>query len=223
MGKSTLYNYNFIKHIKRARRKHIMKLPTIYCAAVLLIAAVSCFVASYCLFESYSWLSELMLSLGGGFTTGLLLFAFSNLRANRAARIKAEYDVLSRINGTANEIIDFQSCYSYESLLHLEPSLRRSPIDDRVIILELLDKLQDEMRELPTSLFSTFKFEQYDPLDRDILNQHRDALISEEIDPAEIKRQIIALAKDMIKAADMIHEPMRQREDQLRFLSNSVI
>lgn len=83
---------------KRKRIRLFLSMPTGWVSIILLVIAVGKLVASYFLQAAgWPWLSRVFVSCASGLITGFVLFALTNLRANKSIEIKSEYERMKAV------------------------------------------------------------------------------------------------------------------------------
>nr|QGT51140.1 hypothetical protein Firmicute1046_2160 [uncultured Firmicutes bacterium] len=171
-------------------------------------------VISYFLKEK-AWLSGALVSISCGGITGLTLYFLSNIRNNKIAKIRKEYDSLYTMNDILNKIIGFGH---YHKLYRKMWGEKRNIIEDAYKVLCLIDELDEAKKDMPYSLYTALGFRDNDPLDYDNIRSLKTGYESAIDDENKMKIWLKEVVEYLIPFADKIHDPLNERKDQIMFL-----
>lgn len=214
--KDTDINSIIIKYRRKEKQKNVFYLTNLWAFILLLVLAVAFFFASF-YYRECEWFNGFSLSLGGGLTTGLVLYLLSNLRANKYARIKKEYDSLKAIHDTMIAIIAITRAGFLSKMFKID-------FDEiSYQVLEQLENLEKECLNIPSSLFPIMTEDKQDLLNLEVIRNHKVEFYNALKSKNDMEACICRLNDDAVQAGTRIHDLFIQRGDQLDFFAHSII
>ena len=165
--------------------------------------------------------SSILVSLGTGTITGLVLFFLSNKRNNQCTQLEEEIDALNKISTTFEQI--FNLCLKTTVFSNPKGSfndcIATNYIHNTEEILSLLQELKYNYHALPFSITSTIlmgKFEQFNGL-----YIKYNELLKKCDNEAERKAWIIQINDELIEISKPIQLSLREKEHQIRYMKHS--
>ena len=219
---------SYLKSLKKERRTHRRKLPnykwvTVVSVSCLFLLFLSFIMNNSALISSLikehtpiiskqtkEWFSNVLLSIGCGEITGLVLYFLTNIRNNKQISLFEEYSSIKKV------------CDALRCILHvlLEMSLNKQTIFDKKALLALLDDLEEKRGGIPLEVYDTVPSIGYDPLDHDNMNSYRDRINlsnSEE----NLTENLVCIMKEMQTALMELGDLEQEFADQIEIMRKS--
>lgn len=157
-----------IKQRKRMLRKLTLTLGNVKWTIAAIFVMSICFIISY--FFRNTWISNVLISVGAGFVTGLVFYWLSNLRNNKILQLEKEIELLTPIYRDLENISNLQLLVRVRSM---EQYTNKGQIDIAVEIMECIERLELSIHKLTFSLSEMIDLESENPFDYDSYQSFR--------------------------------------------------
>ncbi len=211
------------KRIIRKRNKELrerfFKLSNLKWMIGISLCSIGVLSASYYTYECNSWLSGVFVSAGCGGITGLALYFLSNLRNNKYTVLKKEFSILHSVHDILTQINDFKN---YHLCYRKSWGPKKDIFEDGLKIVNLLEKLQTIVDNMPQELYDAFIIDDDNPLSFENLQLFKSRFLNADSDD-EVQMYMTDIVKHFTAVANRIYELTNEKEDQLMFLGRFVI
>lgn len=208
----------FIKrHLKRRRHekiKRFVKLPTFVFCIVFLFLSASLLLVSYFVNEKSTWLSGVLVSMGCGIITGVILYFLSNMRSSKVQALQSAQSELYEVYTHINDVIFEIYAYRNSELLEMEIDV----FEESICVVGKLETLLDTI-QAPSEMFE--KTEGLDTLyDKigDILSDYDTLTYNKLNDDTKLKKWFDDIVDVLHPIKVRMEKMMGENGDQLGFM-----
>lgn len=206
---------NLIRYRRREFFKRVCKLPNISWLIKISLIAVIFLIISILFGDKKENFFSMLVSISCGCFTGMIFYFLVNVRNNKEHRLQKEYMVLKETFDILRHILNYGDHYKYKQIMKIK---KRDVFEDGSEIFSLLYDLEYARNKIPLSVYDIVYDIGYDPIDRDNINNYRDKIDASD-DEKSMEKTIKKICKELLPVADALDLCIKEREDQITFLS----
>lgn len=208
------------KAIIRQRKKELGKITlalgnvraTIGAICIMLV----CFIVSFVL--KNTWLSNVLISVGAGFVTGLVFYWLSNLRNNKITKLQNEINPLTPAHKDLMHIANLQLMDKFPKMLTYSKMTQE---DIAYQIMDCIERLASSIHKVSGSVYDELNLRIDDPFNADAYQSYCDSFskITNASDYRAWSKEIYEKLGNIIDKVDTL---MKEKEDTLQILQQKV-